>query len=115
MELINISGDCIASLGCDRCRTKKTKDLVEVALKRNFNHTGRSLGCDEKFRLMLRKGVYPYEYMDGWEKFEEVGLPPNNAFYSGLNMKSISDQDYEHAQQVWNTTEKKTPGCYDDT
>ena len=48
--------------------------------------------------------------MDGWEKFEEAGLPPKDAFYSGLNMKGISDQDYEHAQQVWNTMEKKTLG-----
>ena len=76
MELINISGDYIASLGCERCRTKKTpKDLDKEALKKNFNHTSRFWGCDEKFRLTIRKGVYPYEYMDGWEKFEEAGLP----------------------------------------
>ena len=115
MELINISGDYIASLGFERCRTTKTKDLEEGALKKNFNHTIWFLACDEKFHLMIRKGVYPYEYMDGWEKFEEAGLPPKDAFYSGLNMKGISDQDYEHAQQVWNTMEKKTLGWYQDT
>ena len=53
--------------------------------------------------------------MDGWEKFEETSLPPKDAFYSRLNMKDISDQNYEHAQQVWNTMEKKTLGCYHDT
>ena len=63
---------------------------------------------------MSCKGVYPYEYMDGWEKFEETSLPAKDAFYSRLNMKDISDQDYEHAQQVWNTMEKKTQGCYHD-
>ena len=63
---------------------------------------------------MIRKGVYPYEYMDGWEKFEETRLPAKDAFYSRLNMKGISDQDYEHAQQAWNTMEKKTLGCYHD-
>ena len=67
MELINISGDYIASLGCERCRTKKTKDLGE-GVSKNFNHTSRLLRCDEKFRLMIRKGLYPYEYMDG-DKF----------------------------------------------
>ena len=41
MELINFSGDCIASLGCERCRTKKTKDLEEGALQKTFNHTSR--------------------------------------------------------------------------
>ena len=64
---------------------------------------------------MIRKGVYPYEYMDGWEKFEETSLPPKDAFYSRLSMKGISDRDYEHAQQVWNTMEEKTLGCYHDT
>ena len=107
MELINISGDYIALLGCERCRTKKTKDLDEGALKKNFNHTSRFWGSDEKFRLMIRKGVYSYEYMDGWEKFEATSLPPKDAFYSRLNMNGISDRDYEHAQQVWDTMEKR--------
>ena len=53
--------------------------------------------------------------MDGWEKFEETSLPPKDAFYSRLSMKGISDQDYEHAQQVWNTMEKKMLGSYHDT
>ena len=64
---------------------------------------------------MVQKGVYPYEHMDGWEKFEETRLPPKNAFHSKLNMKDISDQNYEHVQQVWNTMEKKTLGCYHNT
>ena len=108
VELINISGDYIASLGCERCRSKKTKDLDKEELKKDFNHTSRFWGCDGKFRLMMRKGVYPYEYMDDWEKFEEAGLPPKDSFYSRLNIKGISDQEYEHEQQVWNTMEKET-------
>ena len=63
-ELINISGECIASLGFERCRTKKTTDLGEGTLKKNFNHTSRFWACDERFRLMILKGIYPYEYMD---------------------------------------------------
>ena len=62
---------------------------------------------EEVFSLMRRKGVYPYEYVDGLEKFEETRLPPKDAFYSRLNMKDNSDQDYELAQQVWN---RITPG-----
>ena len=57
---------------------------------------------EKVFKLMRRKGVYPYEHMDGWEKFEETSLQPKDTFYSRLNMKGISDQDYEYAQQVWN-------------
>ena len=49
---------------------QKTKDLDEEVLKKNLNPPSRFWGCDEKFRLMFRKDLYPYEYMDGWEKFE---------------------------------------------
>ena len=58
---------------------------------------------------MRHKGVYPYEYMDSWKKFEETKLPPKIAFYSKLNYQhftascGISDQDYEDVQQVCNT------------
>ena len=83
-----------------RCKTKKTKELDEEVLKKNFNHTSRFWTCDEKFRLMIRKGVNPYVHMGDRERFEETSLPPKDAFYSRLNMKGISDQDYEHAQQV---------------
>ena len=115
MELINISGNYIASLGYERCKTKKPKDLGKGMLKKNFNRTTTFWGCDEKFRLMTRKGVYPCEYIDGWKKFEETSLPPKDAFYCRLNMKDISDHDYGHAQQVWNTMEKKALGCYHNT
>ena len=53
--------------------------------------------------------------MDGWKKFEETSLPLKDAFYSRLSLKGISDQDYEHGQESWNTMEKKTLGCYHDT
>ena len=113
VELINISGDYIALFECERCRTKKTKDLDERVLKKNFNHISSFSGCDETFRLTIC--VYPYEYMDSWEKFEETDLRPKDAFYSRLNMKGISDQYHEHVQEVWNIMEKKTLGSYQDT
>ena len=53
-----------------------------------------------KFILLLRKGVYPYEYMDDWEKFNETTLPKKEEFYSNLNMEDITDADYMHAKTV---------------
>ena len=47
-----------------------------------------------KFVLLLRKGVYPYEYMDSWEKFNETSLPDKESFYSELNKEGITDEDY---------------------
>ena len=51
-----------------------------------------------KFVLLLRKGVYSYEYMDSWERFNETSLPDKKYFYSELNLV-ISDKDYLHAQK----------------
>ena len=53
---------------------------------------------DKVFKLARRKGVYMYQYMDSWKKFEETKVPPKNLFYRRLNMKGISDKDQEHAQ-----------------
>ena len=44
-----------------------------------------------KFILLLRKSVYPYEYMDNWERFNEMSLPSKESFYSNLNMENIDD------------------------
>ena len=50
--------------------------------------------------MLLRKGVYLYEYMDIWDWFDETFLPDKKAFYSELNLEDITDKDYEHAQKV---------------
>ena len=63
-----------------------------------------------KFVLLLRKGVYSYEYMDSWEKFNETTLPPKEVFHSNLNLEDISNKDYAHAQKVWDVFEIKNLG-----
>ena len=62
----------------------------------------------EQLDLLLRKGVYPYSYMDSWTRFSETSLPPQEAFFSELTQEHISDDDYRHAQKVWNTFQCKT-------
>ena len=52
-----------------------------------------------KFVFLLRKGVYPYEYMDSWERFNETSLPPKKDFYNELTLEDISDKNYEHTQK----------------
>ncbi|GFR66066.1 protein NYNRIN [Elysia marginata] len=69
---------------------------------------------DQKRQLLLRKGVYPYEYMSAWECFEETQLPPKEDFYSKLSDAHISDSDYAHAQNIWRTFECRTLGDYTD-
>ena len=49
--------------------------------------------------VIIKKGVYPYEYMNSWEKFDEKFLPNKKEFYSSLNMEDITDVDYRHAKK----------------
>ena len=60
-----------------------------------------------KFTLLLRKDVYPYEYMDSWERFNKTSLPDKEAFYSSLNMEDITDVDHRHAKRVFKTLNNK--------
>ena len=64
--------------------------------------------------MLLRKGVYPYEYMDDWEKFNETTLPEKEEFYSNLNKKEITDADYMHRKRVSKDFEIKKLGEYRD-
>ena len=100
-----ISSEYKALFECKKCKSKKVKRFSGIQLKKSFDSTNKYWCDDEKFRLLLRKGVYPYEYIDSWEKFNEGKLLPKKAFYSRLNMKSIRDEDYKHAQQVWGIME----------
>ena len=60
------------------------------------------------------KGIYPYEYMDSWERFAEPVLPPKDAFYSKLSDAHIDDEDYAHAPKVWKAFDCKNLGEYSD-
>ncbi len=62
----------------------------------------------DKFELLKRKGVYPYDYMDSLEKLDKEKLPSEDEFYSRLNNTEISDEDYQHAQNVWKKFDMKT-------
>ena len=67
-----------------------------------------------KCLLLLRNGVYPCEYMDNWERFNETMLPPKKSFYSELNLEDISNEDYKHAQKIWDTFNIQNLGEYHD-
>ena len=64
--------------------------------------------------LLYKKGIYPYEYMDSWERFSETRLPDKEKFYSKLNDEHITDEEYAHAQRVWEAFGCKTLGDYHD-
>ena len=77
-----------------------------------FKYTSRQFK-GKKLDLMARKGVYPYDYMDSFDKFNKK-LPSKEDFYSILNDEHISDDEYKHAQNVWEEFKLKTMGEYHD-
>ena len=101
-------------LKCFNCNTyhkkKFNKDLIKK-FKNTYNFCNNDLN---KFVLFLRKGVYPYEYMDSWEKFSEISLPSKEDFYSNLNMEDISDINYRHANNVFKRFKLENLGDYHD-
>ena len=69
------------------------KTLIKIYFK-DLQNTYEFCKVDlNKFILLLKKGVYPYEYMDSWQRFDETSLPDKEAFYSNLNIEDITDVD----------------------
>ena len=74
----------------------------------------RSFECKKNYEkdinkliLLLRKGAYPYEYTDSWERFDETSFLNKEAFYTSLNMEDITDVDYRHAKRVLKSLNNK--------
>jgi len=86
--------------------------LVKASAKDDFKITKKTFG--DKTDFLCRKGVYPYEYIDNWEKCNETELPPIENGYSSINYEVVNPEDYEHAQIVWKEFNCKTLGDYHD-
>ena len=54
-----------------------------------------------QYKLLTRKGIYPYEHIMSWDQFEDTELPTIESFYSSLGMSKMSESDYKHIQLVW--------------
>ena len=81
---------------------------------RDFIYTKDYFTDPVQFNLMKRKGVYPYDYIDSFSKFYDRELPQREEFYSLLTDNNISEDDYSHAKNVWNTFNLKNMGEYHD-
>ena len=99
---------------CIDCEKEYEKEFNKELLER-FSNTYEFCGNDlNKFLILLRKGVYPYEYMDGWNKFNEKVLRDKESFYSSLTMEDISKTDYMHANNVFKKFDMNNLGDYHD-
>ena len=88
---------------------QETFPTTYTYLKNDWSNVG-----EDAFKMLTRKGVYPYEYIDSWEKFEEHQLPEMKEFYSKLTKSGITNEDYEFAKKLWETFELRNLGMLHD-
>ena len=70
-------------------------------LKQNFTNTLYNFNNRNEFLLLIREGVFPYDYMDSLERLKKQNLPAKKLFYSSLSGSIISDNDYQHKKRVF--------------
>ena len=86
-------------------------ELVKALPKEDLKETFRFFG--EKSELVSQKGFYPYELMDGFDKFKKQ-LPKKTAFFSRFKQEKINDENYQHALKVWEEFSCQNMGDYHD-
>ena len=109
-----ITKDELLTFRCFRCKRNYEKNFNEELIQRFANTYEFCNGDLNKFILLLRKGVYPYEFMDNWQRFDETSLADKEAFYSNLNMEDITHVDYRHGKTVFEYLINKNLGDYHD-
>ena len=99
---------------CIDCDKEYEKEFNNELIGR-FANTYKFCDNDlDKFIMLLRKGVCPYEYIDEWVKFNEKLLPGKESFYSNLTLENISETDYAHAKNVFKKFNINNLGEYHD-
>ena len=104
----NKKEDCDCKPNCKECANRRSIKGDEMCKSLNLIYSG------EKRDLLLRKGVYPYGWVDCIDKLSETQLPTKESFFSKLNDEGISDKDYLHSQKVWEEFQCKTFRDYHD-
>ena len=75
--------------------TGTINDEDRISLKQEFGK--------ENYKLLTKKGIYPYDYLDSKTKYDELQLPEKEKFFNKLNNKNVSNDEYKHAIKVFET------------
>ena len=106
-----INNQKIVRSRCKKCLWQEDQKLY--VLKNKLPNTFKLCRSNvQNFLLLLRKGVYPYEYIDNMSKFNEKEFPTIDNFYSKLSSSGISTEDYANAKKVWKFFKRKDLGKY---
>ncbi|KAK3101531.1 hypothetical protein FSP39_004239 [Pinctada imbricata] len=90
------------------------KGISKFSHLKSYVETTHPENQNIKVQLLTRKGVYPYRYLDSFERFNEASLPDKSAFYNDLEGKDIPEAEYIHAEKVWDIFKTKNLGEYHD-
>ena len=99
---------------CIDCEKEYEKEFNKELIERFANTIKFCNNNINKFIMLLRKGVYPYEYIDAWDKFNEKIIPSKESFYSNLTLENISETDYAHANNIFKKFNINNLGEYHD-
>ncbi|KAG8237543.1 hypothetical protein J437_LFUL017210 [Ladona fulva] len=95
-----------------RFMSSSLSQLAQNLPKEKFEQAANIFG--DKLDLVTRKGIFPYKYIDSWEKLNEDSLPSKEKFFSHLTPETVSDDDYNFANNIWKEFSCKTIGEYSD-
>ena len=113
LEYTNVKDDLIKYKYL--CCNKKYQRKFDKRFKERFFNTYKFSNQNNNISiLLLQKGVYPYECVHNWEKFNETSLPENKDIYSHLSIEDITDADFAHSKRVYKDFEIKNLGEYHD-
>lgn len=90
----------------------KLASLIPTNEKRILNDECKNFFSSEQIAMLDRKGVFPYDYVDSFERLNETSLPSKEFFYNKLNDEEISDENYDFACNIWKKFRIKTLGEY---
>ena len=97
------------------CCNKNYQKKFDENLKKRFFYKYKFSNHDvNKFILSLGRGVYSYEYMDDWRKFNETLLPEKEYFHSHLIMEDVTNADYTDRKRVCKHLKIKNLGEFHD-
>jgi len=105
-------GISIRFLDSYRFLSEPLSKLASLLDKSEMSSVRKCYPLDEDFDLASRKGVFPYEHISEFSKYDETSLPSKDSFYSSLTCEHISDEEYNFAQKVWRVFKCHTLGDY---
>ena len=95
---------------------ERSKWVLRDNWQSNFRYSSKNdiIKTEKCLDLLTEKGVYPYDYMNSFDKFNDEHLPSKKQFYSRLTEEDITNDDYNKAKQIWKHFGIKSMGEYHD-